>query len=195
VKFIFIPSPTKLRYYISNATVKIWPLDLWPWKSIGFQTPLRTKYVPSLVKIHWMMLILVFTRMDFQGQRSRSQGQIFRQEDTPCFVLPLFSLIFPFAACCRDESFPLNSIFPLFFLEQNIWSKLLWHCIRGILLFTYGVSSCLKIWPCDLDLWPWKSIGFQILLRTMYVPSLVKIHWKMLILECSQGCYAHSDTT
>jgi hypothetical protein len=42
----------------------------------------------------------------------------------------------------------------------------------------------------DLDLWPWKSIGFQTLLRTKYVPSLVKIHWKMLILECSQGCYA-----
>jgi hypothetical protein len=37
-----------------------WP---WPWKSIGFQTLLRTKYVPSLVKIHWRMLILVFTRM------------------------------------------------------------------------------------------------------------------------------------
>jgi hypothetical protein len=40
------------------------------------------------------------------------------------------------------------------------------------------------------DLWPCKSIGFQTLLRTKYVPSLVKIHWKMLILECSQGCYA-----
>jgi hypothetical protein len=40
-----------------------------------------------------------------------------------------------------------------------------------------------------IDLWPWKSIGFQIFLRTKYVPSLVKIHWKMLILECSQGCY------
>ena len=53
-----------------------------------------------------------------------------------------------------------------------------------------GVSSRLKVWPCDLDLWPWKSIEFQILLRTMYVPSLVKIHWKMLILECSQGWYA-----
>jgi hypothetical protein len=52
-----------------------------------------------------------------------------------------------------------------------------------------GVSPHLTIWPCDLDLWPWKSIGFQILLRTMYVPSLFKIHWKMLILECSQGCY------
>jgi hypothetical protein len=42
----------------------------------------------------------------------------------------------------------------------------------------------LTVWP-----WPWKSIGFQILLRTNYVPSLVKIHWRMLILECSQGCY------
>jgi hypothetical protein len=39
------------------------------------------------------------------------------------------------------------------------------------------------------DLWPWKSIGFQILLRTKYVPSLVNIHRRMLILECSQGCY------
>jgi hypothetical protein len=40
------------------------------------------------------------------------------------------------------------------------------------------------------DLWPWKSIGFQTLLRTKYVPSLIKVHWRMLILECSQGCYA-----
>jgi hypothetical protein len=44
--------------------------------------------------------------------------------------------------------------------------------------------------PSDLHLWPWKSIGFHILLMTMYVPSVVKIHWRMLILECSQGCYA-----
>jgi hypothetical protein len=49
---------------------------------------------------------------------------------------------------------------------------------------------CLKISPGDLDLWPWKSTGFQILLRTKHVPSLVKIHWRMVILECSQGCYA-----
>jgi hypothetical protein len=47
----------------------------------------------------------------------------------------------------------------------------------------------VKIWPGDIDLWPWKSRGFQTLLRTKYVPSLVKIHWRMLILECSQGCY------
>ena len=42
----------------------------------------------------------------------------------------------------------------------------------------------LTQWP-----WPWKTIGFQTLVRTKYVPSLVKIHWRMLILECSQGCY------
>jgi hypothetical protein len=48
----------------------------------------------------------------------------------------------------------------------------------------------VKNLPSDLDLWPWKSIGFQTLPRTKYVPSLVKIHWRMLILECSQGCYA-----
>jgi hypothetical protein len=51
----------------------------------------------------------------------------------------------------------------------------------------------VKIWPCDPDLWPWKSIGFQILLRPKYVPSLVKIHWRMLILECSQGCDGRKD--
>ena len=58
-----------------------------------------------------------------------------------------------------------------------------------------GVSPRLKIWPGDLDLWPWKSIGFQILLRTKYVPSLVKIYWRMLILECSQGCLHGKNLT
>ena len=38
-------------------------LTRWPWKSIAFQTLLRTKYLPSLVKIHWRMLIEVFTAM------------------------------------------------------------------------------------------------------------------------------------
>jgi hypothetical protein len=42
----------------------------------------------------------------------------------------------------------------------------------------------------NLTWWPWKSIGFQTLVRIKYVPSLVKVHWRMLILECSQGCYA-----
>jgi hypothetical protein len=50
-----------------------------------------------------------------------------------------------------------------------------------------GVFPRLKIRPCDLDLWPWKSIWFQIFLRSKYLP---KTHWRMLVLECSQGCYA-----
>jgi hypothetical protein len=58
----------------------------------------------------------IWNPIDFQGQRSRSQGLIFRRGDTLRFALPLF-------------------------------------------------------------------------IRTMYVPSLVKIHWRILILECSQGCY------
>ena len=58
-----------------------------------------------------------------------------------------------------------------------------------------GVSPRLKIKPCYLDLWPWKSIWFQILLRSKYVPSLVKIHWRMLILECSQGCLHGKNLT
>jgi hypothetical protein len=64
---------------------------------------------------------------------------------------------------------------------NGFWSYLVLEYSQG----WYGV----KIWPSDLDLWPWKSIGFQIFLRTKYVPCLVKIHWKMLILECSQWCY------
>jgi hypothetical protein len=53
-------------YYLNKGNAKrgISPrLKIWPWKSIGFQNHLWTKYLPSLVKIHWRMLILVFTRM------------------------------------------------------------------------------------------------------------------------------------
>ena len=53
---------------------------------------------------------------------------------------------------------------------------------------TQSVAYPLTV-TLTFDIWPWKSIGFQILLRTKYAPSLVKIHWRMLILECSQGCH------
>jgi hypothetical protein len=57
-----------------------------------------------------------------------------------------------------------------------------------------GVSPRLKIRPCDLDLWPWKSIEFQILLRSKYVPSLVKIHWRMLILVFTRMLHSKNLT-
>jgi hypothetical protein len=72
--------------------------------------------------------------------------------------------------------------------EINIALKCRYHHHMGNIYKIYsrkykcnakcGVSPCLKIWPGDLDLWPWRSIGFQILLRTKHVSSLVKIHWK-----------------
>ena len=39
------------------------------------------------------------------------------------------------------------------------------------------------------------TLKIKTLLRTKYVPSLVKIHWRMLILECSQGCYVVKNLT
>ena len=59
------------RYNKGNAKrgvsprLKIWPgdLDLWSMTLKIDRVPDSLKYVPSLVKIHWRMLILVFTRM------------------------------------------------------------------------------------------------------------------------------------
>ena len=144
-----------------SPRLKIKPcdLDLWPWKSIGFQILLRSKYVPGLVKIHWRMLILECS----QGCYAVNIG--------PLDLWPLKSI--GFQTLLRTMYVPSS--------VKVHWRMLILECSQGC----YGV----KIWPGDIDLWPWKSIGFQTLLRTKYVPSLVKIHWRMLILECSQGCY------
>jgi hypothetical protein len=40
----------------------------------------------------YLVLRRVWNPIDFQGQRSRSQGQIYRRGDTPRFALPLFIL-------------------------------------------------------------------------------------------------------
>jgi hypothetical protein len=140
--------------------VKNWPLDLWPWKSIGFQTFLRTMYVPSLVKIHWRMLIL-----------ECSQG---------CYVVKIWpGDIHLWPMTWKINRVP-DSLKDIPSLVKIHWRMLNLECSQGC----YMVNNL----PSDLDLWPWKSIRFQTLLRTKYVPSLVKIHWRMLILECSQGC-------
>ena len=146
--------------------------DLWPWKSIGFQTLVRTKYVPRLVKIHWRMLIL-----------ECSQG---------CYAVKIWP--------CDIDLWPWKSIgFQILLRTKYVpclvkihWRILILECSQGcyavkiwpgdlILECSQGCYA-VKIWPCDTDLWPWKSIGFQTLLRTTYVPSLGKIHWRMLIL-------------
>ena len=137
---------------------------LWPWKSIGFQTHLRTKYVPSLVKIHWRILIL-----------ECSQGCYAVKKKLPLDLWPWKSI--GFQILLRTKYVPS--------LVKIHWRMLILECSQGC----YRV----KIRPGDFDLWPWKSIGFQILLRAKYVLILVKIHWRMLILECSQGYYGRTD--
>ena len=133
---------------------RIWPGDLWPSKSIGFQTLLWNTYVPSLIKIHWRMLIL-----------ECSQG-CYTVKIWPCDIhlWPMTLKINRFQTLLRTKYVPS--------LVKIHWRMLILECSQGC----YAV----RIWPGDL--WSWKSIGFQTLLRTKYVPSFVKIHWKILIL-------------
>jgi hypothetical protein len=140
-------------------------LILWPWQSIEFQILLRTKYVPSLVKIHWRILIL-----------ECSQG---------CYAVKIWPSdidLWPWKSIGFQIILRTKYVPSLFKIH---WRMLILECSQGC----YAV----KIWPDDLDLWPWKSIEFQIFWRTKYVPRLVKTNWRKLILECSQGCYGRTD--
>ena len=123
-----------------------------------------------MVKIHWRMLILVFTTMLWGKNLTR-------------WPWPLTLKINKVPDSLKDEVCTKFGQNPLKYVDSKyVDSRVFTRIIR-----CYKV----KIWPSDL--WPWKSIGFQILLRTKYVPSLVKIHWRMLIIECSQGCYGRTD--
>ena len=150
-----------------SPRLKIKPcdLDLWPWKSIWFQIVLRSKYVPSLVKIHWRMLIL-----------ECSQG---------CYAVKIWPLDLWLWKSIGFQTLLRTMYVPS--LVKIHWRMLILECSQRCYM--------VKNLPSDLDLWPWKSIGFQILLRTKYVPSLVKIHWRMLILECSQGCDGRTESS
>jgi hypothetical protein len=134
-----------------NGKNLIW----WPWPLTlninRFQILLRTKYVPSLVKVHWRMLIL-----------ECSQGYY----DT---LINLHVKV----SNRSITGYHLNTF-----------------TIRISRRFSLLCSKNLTRWPRPLTL---KIIGFQILLRTKYVSSLVKIHWWMLILECSQECYGRTE--
>ena len=124
-----------------NGKNLIGDIDLWPWKSIGFQILPRTKYVPSLVKIHWRMLIL-----------ECSQG---------CYTVKNLPL----------DLWPWKSIgFQILLRTKYVPSLVKIHWRMLILEHSQGCYA-EKIGPGDIDLWPWKSIGFQTLLMTKYVPS------------------------
>jgi hypothetical protein len=130
-------------------------LDVWPWKSIGCQIFVSITWVPCLVEIHWTMLTL-----ECSQEMLRKDGQMHGRTDSSVTISPS-------QLCWRGDNYVHS-------LVKIHWRMLILEYSQGC----YGV----KIWPCDIDLWPGKSIGFQILLRTRHVPSLVKIHWRMLIL-------------
>jgi hypothetical protein len=153
--------------------VKIWPgdLDLWPWKSIGFQILLRTKYVPNLVKIHWRMLILECSQENLEPYWfSRSKVNVTRSNFYHNILVNTL------------ESTSFN----------GFWPSLV-HGESGTLLIFKVKGQGVKYLPHNILVNTLESTSFNgfwpNLVRTMYVPSLVKIHWRILILECSQGCY------
>jgi hypothetical protein len=118
--------------------------DLWPWKSIGFQTLLRTTYVPSLVKIHWRMLILECSQR--------------------CYAVKIWPL----------DLWPWKSIgFQTLLRTMHVPSLVKFHWRMLILECSQGCYA-VKIWPGDIDLWPGKSIGFQILLCTKFGQNPLK---------------------
>ena len=79
----------------------------------------------------YLVLKRIWNPIDFQGQRSRSQVQIFRQGDTPRFVLPL--LIYWWN--CWPSLFKLSFLnqgtvkvgYPWFFVIESIYRFLQHH--------------------------------------------------------------------
>jgi hypothetical protein len=151
--------------------------DLWPWKSIGFQTLLMTKFVPSLVKIHSRILILECSQgcyalkiwpgdLDLWPWKSIGFQTLLRTMYVPSLVDSSVH-----KDVTRYKFDPVTLTFDLWpwksigfqtllrtkyvpSLVKIHWRMLILECSQGC----YAV----KIWPSDLDLWPWKSIGFQI---------------------------------
>jgi hypothetical protein len=64
-----------------------------------------------------------------------------------------------------------HNILQILLRTKYVLSLVIIHWRMLILEISQGCYA-VKIWPGDLDLWPWKSIGFQILLRIKYVPNI-----------------------
>jgi hypothetical protein len=167
-----------------------------------FQIFLRTKYVPSLVKIHWKMLILECSQgcykvkirpcdLDLWPWKSIGFQTLLRTKYVPSLVkihlqfypVTLTIDLWPwksigFQTLLRTKYVPsLVKIHWKMFVDSRVFTRMLRH-------------KNLTPWPLTYDL---ENQVFQILLRTRYVPSLVKMHRRMLILECSQGCYGQTE--
>ena len=101
--------------------------------------------------------------------------------------------------CCQSVKSCTLTTLPLLQSLQtgtyNIIQIILFMTIktRAMQSVAYTLAETIDPVTLTFDLWPWKSIGFPTLIRTNDIPSLVKIHWRMLILECPQRCYGRTD--
>ena len=87
IVYVITPSPTKLwRDIVMLPSVRPSVTSFWTLESASFNG-----FWPNLVHT---VLERIWNPIDFQGQRSRSPGQIFRRGDMPRFALPLFGLYF-----------------------------------------------------------------------------------------------------
>jgi hypothetical protein len=157
-----------VKFLPHNILVNQWP---WPLTLKINRVSDSPKYVPSLIKIHWRMLIRVSTRM-LCGKNLTPWPSLGESGTL---------LIFKVKGQCHLVKFLPHNIL-VNTLESTsfngFWPNLV-HSpyIEGCWFECPQGCYAVKIWP--LDLWPWKSIGFQILLRTKYVPTLYNQHSSM----------------
>jgi hypothetical protein len=136
----------------------------------------------------YLILRRIWNPIDFLGQRSRSVfTRMLCGKNLPQRPWPLTLKINRVPDSLKDEictklgQNPLKDVDPADFRPSVMKRKCKqwWSTIPPI-------STKQTI---TLTHWKKKNMTWNPCLRTKYVPSLVKIHWRMLILECSQGLW------
>ena len=95
----------------------------------------------------YLVLKRIWNPIDFQGQRSRSLGQIFRRGDTPCFVLPLFYITCAFACFFFQK---------LYSLYKSVQAEIPETCILNKERDIYSIQEDQKFmepsskWYCNI---------------------------------------------
>jgi hypothetical protein len=140
---IYYPSPTKLRRNIvtlpsvrpshpcehSRFNILQWILTI-----LGTYL-VRTKYVPSVVKIHWRMLILVFTRM--------LHGKIFTQWPWPLTLKSIINIL-QWILTKLGTYIVLMSLQPYWFSSSKVKGSNFYHITS---LWTLESRSFNGFWP------------------------------------------------
>ena len=103
----------------------------------------------------YLVLKRIWNPIDFQGQRSRSLGKIFRRGDTPRFVLPLLKInLFSPWYSWKIAELVLNNNHSLTHISSiSVWVFALWRK-RKVSFFFSSTLFWLKI----KKFWFWKQL-------------------------------------